>query len=66
MNRRANRFGIPDGLLHGVFGTAIEREPVDYGSDDDALLHELLDGLDDVVIVTAQPIHYRRTGDEDL
>jgi hypothetical protein len=43
-------------LLHRVFGAAIECEPVDNRPDDDAFLHELLDRLNNVIVVTAQPI----------
>jgi hypothetical protein len=49
--------GIPHCLLHGVFGAAIEGEPVDDGPDDDALLHEPLDGLDHVIVITAKTIN---------
>jgi hypothetical protein len=48
---------IPHRLLHRVFRAAVESEPVDHGPDDDALLHEPLDGFDYVVIVAAKAIN---------
>ena len=52
---------IPHGLLHGVFGGAVERHVVDDGPDDDATPHELPDGVGDVPVVSAEAVHQRTT-----
>src|SRR3977135_828272 len=43
--------------LHGVLGRAVECDAVDHGTDDDAPLHELADGLADVFVVTSKAVN---------
>lgn len=47
---------VPNGLLDGIGGGAVEDHGVDDGLYDDALFHEGLNGLVDVIEVSAEAI----------
>ena len=48
---------VTDGLLHRVFGRAVEGEVVDHRSDHHAPPHELADGVAHVLIISPEAIN---------
>jgi hypothetical protein len=67
MNSRERRLSLWSNAtcatLHGVLGCAVKRNPVDHSADHDTALHELADGLTDVLIVATKavdPANYER------
>lgn len=47
---------VPDRLLHGVLGRAVEGQAVDDGANDNAPPHKLADGVTHVAVVSAQSV----------
>src|SRR5262249_35280472 len=60
---------IAHGLLHRVFGGAVERHVVDDGADDDAAPHQCLDGVNHILVIAAEavdPADYARVTSTEL
>jgi hypothetical protein len=48
---------VTDGALHGVLGGSVKSDAVDYRSNHDPALHELANGLANVLVIATKAIN---------